>query len=628
MAVKYRIEYLDIINNSHKLEIYDDNYVGSAIPVDGSVVVDYGGVDENLEPIRGQGLRVFLDANEDLTFSDLFSENEKTFAVSYFLGVTDKDGDVTFELFYQGWLNPEGFYEDFVNDKWVVSFDCVDGLGYLKDLAFVYSDGSNITGIKTQIEILSLALQRTGIQQDINVAINIFYTGLADDVSILENTKVDTTRYIKDDDYTVMNCEEVIKDLLETYGAVLISYFGAWYIYKPNELFKSSTATFLNYDFEGLASNSSVTKNLEQVIGTEANGFYPHHCSGNQSFTNKASFGALRITYKYGAFLPLLQNSDLVSNGVDYDFWTLGIINYPYLQIPAAGVTGAFLEANSSSTNEVPILTSDDYFVPAGAKLDFKSQGIAYFTFPIYAGRSAHRIVLTPTGGGADLYWNNALKVWDTLTSTFYLYYTESNDRQLDTLLFTTAAVPEDGTVKLVYYTPDYGGTVWIVKAVTLSLTIGEGDDAIEGDTWTFERADKPSARVPDEKEVLTGDDENGLYTGTLLKADGVTPTTTWYRKGVTEAVKIVEMLGNETMRMNANIISIYSGDVFGFFGYLSVITINGRSGRFLVTSYSYDTKNNIISAEFRQMFGDELTDLSAIETKDYGNPVKPTIKG
>ena len=31
-----------------------------------------------------------------------------------------------------------------------------------------------------------------------------------------------------------MNCEEVIRDVLEPYGAVLTSYNGQWAIYKPN----------------------------------------------------------------------------------------------------------------------------------------------------------------------------------------------------------------------------------------------------------------------------------------------------------------------------------------------------------------------------------------------------------
>ena len=86
--------------------------------------------------------------------------------------------------------------------------------------------------------------------------------------------------------------------------------------------------------------------------------------------------------------------------------------------------------------------------------------------------------------------------------------------------------------------------------------------------------------------------------------------------------------MGSETMRMNANTMRIFSGDIYGYFNYLSVITIDGRTGKFGVTKYSYDTKSNIISAEFKQMFGDELTDLDVEKQLDYGNVVEPTIRG
>ncbi len=72
----------------------------------------------------------------------------------------------------------------------------------------------------------------------------------------------------------------------------------------------------------------------------------------------------------------------------------------------------------------------------------------------------------------------------------------------------------------------------------------------------------------------------------------------------------------------------IFSGDVFGYFNYLSVVELDQRNGKFGVTKYSYDTYNNVISMEFKQMFGDELEDLSVEENTDYGNVVSPTIRG
>ena len=187
LNIKYFLEYNDVVNVLHRFEIYDPNYYDAPIEITGYISMDYGQINENLEAIRGQGLRVNLDANVDLSFDDLFNEQQKTLSTTYYRNSI---------VLFRGWLNSEGFYEDYVNDKWVVSFDCIDGIGYLSDLAFVDSSGLNIVGIKSQLEILSIALKRTGIEQNILVSIDVFYTGLSDTESILENVKVNSKRYI------------------------------------------------------------------------------------------------------------------------------------------------------------------------------------------------------------------------------------------------------------------------------------------------------------------------------------------------------------------------------------------------------------------------------------------------
>ncbi len=625
MALKYYIEYNDTVNVLHRFELYDDNYTDPSIEVQGYVTMDYGQVDENLEAIRGQGLRVNLEANANLTYDDLFSEQQKTFKVIYY-----RAGDILF----QGWLNSEGFFEDYVNDRWIVSFDCIDGLGYLDNLAFVNSDGTNITGVRSQLEVLSLALRRTGIEQDINVDIDVYYTGLADTESVLENVNVNTRRYIKDDDFTVMNCEEVIRDIIEPYGAVLTSYNGQWAIYKPNQLFSNQTATFFRYDYLGNAlSPDTVTFDFSLGLGSRLDGFYPHYCNGNQQFTNKSSFGAYRISYKFGEFRPLIDNDTFYSDdGVTIDGWD--ILPNPKMTIPSAGESGVTFDDDFIGTT-TPSLKSTGVNVDAGVFVSLSSDaivdaddGLGYNNI----GNSIVIISLETTSPIDTYYYNINTQTWTntgSIAAVFIGYKTGSNSF---TDFNINEATPKEGVLKIQYNGASRNAL--INKGFTLllnrfSLTIdSRSENNIEGKILTFERTDNPASRIEKTREVFTGDDPTDIYLGTLYKTDGITPTDTWYRKGVTEAVSILELMGSETMRMNANTMRIFSGDVYGYFNYLSVITIDGRTGKFGVTKYSYDTKSNIISAEFKQMFGDELTDLNVDEEFDYGNVVEPTIRG
>jgi len=616
--IKYYIEYNDSVNILHRFELYDSNYFESPSEVQGYVTMDYGQVDENLEAIRGQGLRVNLEADASLTFEELFEENEKTFKCIYYRNNV---------ILFQGWLNPEGFFEDYVNDKWIVSFDCIDGLGYLKNLAFVNDDGTNITGVKSQLEILSLALRRTGIEVNINVDIDVFYTGLADTNSILENVKANTRRYIKDDEVTVMNCEEVIRDILEPYGAVLTSYNGRWAIYKPNQLVSNQTATFFRYDYLGVAlSPTTITYDFDFTIGSQVDGYDPHYCNGNQQFTNQPSFGAYRISYKYGVLRSLIDNNSLLSNGTGYDDFV--ITDLLEIVIKPAGEYGFGLNVLGPGFKN-SVINTLNYIVPSGSSFKLS---LAY-SFSNVSSSDLNRnkfVVRVDDDNTSNYYTLNTNGSWK-LNGSFSTIKTDySEGDTLSSYDLDVNNVPVKGTMQIRFYNPeDDPSTVnsGICDFTNISITsLDVGDE--EGETWTFERTNNPSSRIEKTREVFTGDSEFNTYEGTLYKSDGITPTETWYRKGITEAVPVLELMGSEAMRMNANTMRIFNGDVFGYFNYLSVITIDGRTGKFGVTKYSYDTKSNIISAEFKQMFGDELTDLDVEKRLDYGNVVEPTIRG
>ena len=330
MAVKYYIRYFDIVGVEHRLDIFDDTYEDEAIQVDGNVTLTYSDTDDSLEAIRGQGLRVELEANTDLTFNSLWSETEKTYKVEYY-----RD----FELIFNGWLNPEGFFENWVNTNWIVTFDCVDGLGYLADLSFVDESGFNITGRKKYIEILAIALQRTGLQLPIYTDIQIRYTGLSETLNILDNVYANTERYVKDDGATIMSCEEVIRDILEPFGAVLTSLNGKWYIYKPNQLFKSSEVLFNVYDYKGINQFQLLPLDTAEAIGNDGVKAL-FHCNANQSIRNVSSVGAYRINYKYGLVKSLLGNTRLYSeDGITITDWNIvSTTNLTPLTVGGSGV--------------------------------------------------------------------------------------------------------------------------------------------------------------------------------------------------------------------------------------------------------------------------------------------------
>ena len=93
---------------------------------------------------------------------------------------------------------------------------------------------------------------------------------------------------------------------------------------------------------------------------------------------------------------------------------------------------------------------------------------------------------------------------------------------------------------------------------------------------------------VDDVKEVATGDSISDIYEGTLYKSDALTPTETWNRKGVTESKPLLQIMGEETLRLSQLPARVFSGDVFGYLNYLSVVMISPKS---VAVTHLYQSK-------------------------------------
>ena len=165
-----------------------------------------------------------------------------------------------------------------------------------------------------------------------------------------------------------------------------------------------------------------------------------------------------------------------------------------------------------------------------------------------------------------------------------------------------------------------------------MKYEFGNGVEAMEekeGENHTFQRTLKPSSKIKDLKKVFNGDDESDIYVGTIYKADEITTTSTWTRYGAQQTKPLLQIMGEERMKMYSKPLQVYRGDVYGYFSYLSLVTINGLTGKFMPTTYNYDAATNITSLELTEVLNtDILSDIQYDLTFDYGNVVEPTIKG
>jgi len=70
-----------IIFDDYRLSITLKNYLGATTEIFGNITLTKGDVDTILEPIRGTGLNLSLEANSALTFDEFVLAEEQTYYV-------------------------------------------------------------------------------------------------------------------------------------------------------------------------------------------------------------------------------------------------------------------------------------------------------------------------------------------------------------------------------------------------------------------------------------------------------------------------------------------------------------------------------------------------------------------
>ena len=614
LKLKYLVEWTDTENVLYSVRIYQKGYTGTSTEVSGYGVLKYGSVNDNLEAIRGNGLDLNLNATTDLTLEDLYTEEENSFAVKMYR----KN-----KLLFDGFLKPDGIYQSFVQDQWVLSLSCVDGLGLLKDLAFVQSTGLPFKGKQRAIDVIYNCLNRTGLQMNINTSVNIYYEGLTPSETLdpLHEVYVSVDRFVKNDNDTIMDCNDVLKSILNLFNAVICQIDGQWYIFRPNELFENTIVKFRQYSETNNTYIKLNTKNLEFNLGSQINNYYPHHSGGNQQIEIKGSVSAARINYKYGFQKSLNTNPNLNHTGKTYPGWT--VINEPYIIIDPTktqGVISALVPSSGLSTPIYPIMYSDDVNLNIGDTIKVVLRG--RLTNPGPQAEAKFRLTLIETSGATSY-----LKLDGTWTSTETFIKLGLNPN-FD-INIQSQALPATGAVSLTIYqalqTTSGSSNYELTYADVQNSATASSAGAV-GEFHTVQRQNRPSSISTDTKTIYNGDSASLIYEGAIWKQTNTIPTSVWFRKDKTESKPILQIAAEDVLRSQQKPQKLFTGDIYGFMPYLSIINIDNLEGKFFPIEWSFNAMTNTTSVKLLQFFGDELTDIDYKYTLDYGNTTKVTI--
>ena len=245
-ALKYYGELGDYYDRIIRVEIYENNYLGSDSEMQlAGAQLTMTGDDENLFlDIVSTSVSVQVTSLTNFQYIDLYTGNKRKFQM-----IVKRDGVVIFK----GWIVPDLYTEPYDTPPYPVTITARDGLVELETIDF------DLVGIKTQSEILQTVLSQ--IVSDSNaivyVGVNSFEENHITTESPLSQTWVNCERYSEN------TYSEVLSDLCYLYGARIYQREGEFWFVSNFEM--KDSFFYTKYDNSGILGTGNY--NNEILLG-------------------------------------------------------------------------------------------------------------------------------------------------------------------------------------------------------------------------------------------------------------------------------------------------------------------------------------------------------------------------
>jgi hypothetical protein len=266
--------------NPKRIDILQKGFSGSVTNLIGTdisdIKINYGNVDtsDKTNNILGGSITIGLMSD---TFQEWLTEfesiDEQEFRIRLY---DDPSGSNT--LVFQGFVIPGVYTEPFETPAYASELTAVDGIGDLKTRTYTNTQwnsidgwqiGQKVTGQSSIKEILQFCLEKTGLEQPIRIATNVYASGTdspseADGGNETGDANDDPLNqvFISNDSFIVddvpLDCYEVIRRVLRSLPepCILSSYEGKWWIV-PIE--NTGTLTYREFAVDGTIYSNSTT---------------------------------------------------------------------------------------------------------------------------------------------------------------------------------------------------------------------------------------------------------------------------------------------------------------------------------------------------------------------------------
>lgn len=647
-GLRLRIQYYDYKNVYAQINIYQRDYGGTADVRDGQGMpfkLTAGKKSGNdLRPVYGSTASVAYIGEEGFEFSDLYTTDSRKHKVEL-----KKDGVIK----WLGFIEPEQWGEPLLQALFEISFTAYDGLGWLKNEDFVDENGDDYEGEKTLLEILTICLEKTGLDLVFNTAISIRETTQATGVDPLTQIKKDVVSYLD------LSCYEVLEQIFQ--GCRIFQRDGEWFVVSLDQL-KATSYTSYRYDYQG-NSLGTASKGGKTTIS---------QFDSRPYFETMPALKQMSIKQDYGFKSNLINNASfnsLNSDGTFEDWTAVGttpeqrILNSDgdrFIFLPGGEWVGfsdawktynhaKWLKAetiNVEATASIPTINVDYALmqlpgspVVGSANLFFGihligNSGTEYSLQAILDGdnkitlewQTTNSILGVPLGVRVD---NDGIGNYSLAITPSVAYdYDEVIEHFKSASLSVKNGIPENGQMSFYLFLASTSVSLSHVGACfsKAGLKFADSEDEqIPTDTQFLLINDKNNNYIPDELDYINGDtpDVNNqivIYEGHFLNVSDSLPTSLWKIDGITGTYTFVELIARFLASNMRQPRQAYQCRIYDMpFSSAMLIEDANNSNKLLIESgVTYNDRTQVIDGRYVEVLEDSLTSFTVGEEINY----------
>lgn len=204
--------------------------------------VEMPDLSHKFQVVRGTGCEINLLSPTDRKFFDgLYHTNMKEYMVKHYI-----DSNIN----WLGYLNSELVRESY-SEAFNYPFQITgnDGFALLDRLQFLQTDGTKYTGVKSQFDLIQIALNRLGLPfANLYISFSTTFADQSadDDSTILHESYVDCANFY-DEDGVAETMRKVIEGVLAPYGALITQIGGDIWITDNNLLGTATPITWKKF---------------------------------------------------------------------------------------------------------------------------------------------------------------------------------------------------------------------------------------------------------------------------------------------------------------------------------------------------------------------------------------------